>query len=124
MGVQDVSNLSEVSIKLMFSLADLRAGMNEMYMREGMEFRFKAIESLLKAKGIVINSDALDVVFEYSRPMNRTDIINDLETLREMGAISLQSTLEQCPMVYDVATELDRIKAEGSNVGSEDDNGE
>ena len=122
MGVQDVSNLSEVSIKLMFSLADLRAGMNEMYMREGMEFRFKAIESLLKAKGIVINSDALDVVFEYSRPMNRTDIINDLETLREMGAISLQSTLEQCPMVYDVSTELDRIKAEGSNVGSDDNN--
>ena len=121
MGVQDVSNLSEVSIKLMFSLADLRAGMNEMYMREGMEFRFKAIESLLKAKGVVINSDALDVVFEYSRPMNRTDIINDLETLREMGAISLQSTLEQCPMIYDVATELDRIKAEGSNVGSDDD---
>jgi SPP1 family phage portal protein len=122
MGVQDVSNLSEVSIKLLFSLADLRAGMNEMYMREGIEKRFKAIESLLKAKGVVINSDALDVVFEYSRPMNSTDIINDLNTLRDIGAISLQSTLEQCPMIYDVGMELDRIKAEGNNGSIEDNN--
>jgi len=120
MGVQDVSNLSEVSIKLLFSLADLRAGMNEMYIREGIELRFKAIESLLKAKGVVIDSDALDVVFEYSRPMNSTDIINDLNTLRTMGAISLQSTLEQCPMIYDVAMELVRIKAEGGNSGVDD----
>lgn len=112
MGVQDVSNLSEVSIKLLFSLADLRAGMNEMYMREGLEHRFKAMESLLKAKGTVIDADALDVVFEYARPMNQTDIINDLKTLRDMGAISLQTTVEQCPMVYDVSTELDRIKKE------------
>jgi len=120
MGVQDVSNLSEVSIKLLFSLADLRAGMNEMYVREGIECRFKAIESLLKAKGVVIDSDGLDVVFEYSRPMNSTDIINDLNTLRDMGAISLQSILEQCPMIYDVGTELDRIKAEGGNSGVDD----
>ncbi|AFM41000.1 Phage portal protein, SPP1 Gp6 [Desulfosporosinus acidiphilus SJ4] len=112
MGVQDVSNLSEVSIKLLFSLADLRAGMNEMYMREGIEQRFKAFETLLKAKGIVIDANALDVVFEYARPMNQTDIINDLKTLRDMGAISLQSTLEQCPMTYDVAMELERIKKE------------
>lgn len=112
MGVQDVSNLSEVSIKLLFSLADLRAGMNEMYMREGLEQRFKAIEVLLRAKGMVIDADDLDVVFEYARPMNQTDIINDLQTLRDMGAISLQSTLEQCPMIYDVASELEKIKVE------------
>ena len=68
----------------------------------------------------MIDSDALDVVFEYSRPMNSTDIINDLNTLRDMGAISLQSTLEQCPMIYDVGTELDRIKAEGGNNGVDD----
>jgi len=124
MGVQDVSNLSEVSIKLLFSLADLRAGMNEMYIREGIEQRFKAIEALLRAKGIVINSDALDVVFEYARPMNQTDIINDLQTLRDMGAISLQSTVEQCPMVYDVASELERIKAEGLKVKIDSGNGD
>lgn len=50
-GNSDVSNLSEVSIKLLFSLADLRAGMNEMYIRQGIEQRFKAIETLLRAKG-------------------------------------------------------------------------
>lgn len=61
----------------------------------------------------MIDSNALDVVFEYSRPMNQKDVIDNLKTLREMSAISLQSTIEKCPMVYDVAMELERIKAEG-----------
>lgn len=122
MGVQSISNLSEVSIKLLFSLADLRAGMNEMYMREGLEHRFKAIETILKAKGTVIDSNALDIVFSYARPLNQTDIINDLNTLRTMGAISLQSTVEQCPMTNNVAMELERIKAEGLKVNVDDAN--
>ena len=114
MGVQDVSNLSEVSIKLLFSLADLRAGINEMFLRDGMIQRFKKIERLIKAKGIAINVYDIDVVFQYARPMNEKDIIDNLKTLRDMGAISLQSALEQNPYVYDVASEMEKIKGEGS----------
>lgn len=116
MGVQDVSNLSEVSIKLLFSLADIRAGLNEKYMREGIMQRFKKIEKLLSIKGITIDSDEVDVVFVYARPMNEKDIIENLKTLREMGSISLQTTLEQSPMVYDVASEMEKIEVEKDSV--------
>ncbi|MEA5023921.1 hypothetical protein SDC9_15169 [bioreactor metagenome] len=128
MGVQDVSNLSEVSIKLLFSLADIRAGLNEKYMREGIQQRFKVFEKLLSMKGIVIDSDEVDVVFVYARPMNEKDIIDNLKTLREMGSISLKTTLEQNPYVFDVASELEKIQEEGmqgnSNKNSRDSDGE
>ncbi|CDX03331.1 Phage portal protein, SPP1 Gp6 [Desulfitobacterium hafniense] len=115
MGVQDVSNLSEVSIKLLFSLADLRAGLNEKYMREGMMQRFKVFEKLLGIKGITIDVNEVELVFQYARPMNEKDIIDNLKTLKEMGAISLQSALEQNPYVYDVASELEKIREDNSD---------
>lgn len=122
MGVQDVSNLSEVSIKLLFSLADIRAGLNEKYMREGMEQRFKKFEKLLRMKGISINAYDLGVVFQYARPMNEKDIIDNLKTLRDMGSISLQTTLEQNPYVYDVASEMEKIKEEKGSIDKTEKN--
>jgi hypothetical protein len=85
---QDVSNLSEVSIKLLFSLADIKAGLNEKYMREGMSERFNKIRRMLELKSIKINDDdynSLDVVFQYARPQNEKDIIDNLKVLREVG---------------------------------------
>lgn len=113
MNSQDVSNLSEVSIKLLFSLADIKAGMNERYLREGMEQRFNKIAELLKLNGINVDADEIDVVFEYARPQNETDVINNLKTLNEIGSISLESTLSNSPYIYDVGQELERLDKNG-----------
>lgn len=113
MNSQDVSNLAEVSIKLMFSLADLKAGLYEKYMKEGFYQRFKAIERILKAQGINFDADEIDVVFSYSRPSNDKDIVDILKTLNEMNAISLQSIVENAPLINDVVQEMERIQ--GSN---------
>lgn len=116
---QDVSNLSEVSIKLLFSLADVKAGLNEKYMRQGIEQRFERIRNILALQGIAIDDDSydtLDVVFSYARPRNEQDIINDIKTLREIKAISLESALSHSPYTSDVYQELERIKAEGTGV--------
>lgn len=106
---QDVSNLSEVSIKLLFSLADIKAGLNERYMREGFEKRFKQIGKLLAMQGREVNADNIDVVFQYARPQNEKDIIDNLKVLNDMSSISLQTILENSPFVNDVAQELDRL---------------
>jgi len=113
MNSQDVSNLAEVSIKLMFSLADLKAGLYEKYMKEGFYQRFKAIERILKAQGINFDADEIDVVFQYSRPSNDKDIVDILKALNDMNAISLQSIVENAPMINDVVQEMERIQ--GSN---------
>lgn len=111
----DISNLSEVSIKLLFSLADIKAGLNERYIREGFEQRFKKIEKLLGLQGIEINSDDIDVVFQYARPLNESDIIDNIKTLKELGVMSLQTAIENSPMIYDVENEMVRLGNEGVN---------
>lgn len=115
---QDVSNLSEVSIKLLFSLADIKAGMNEKYIREGMEERFEKIRQILEIAGTEFDEDTFDslgVVFQYARPQNETDIISNLKTLTDMGAISVESVLDKSPYTTDVQQEMERLS------GSRDD---
>ena len=114
----DVSNLSEVSIKLLFSLADIKAGLNEQYIREGMEQRFEQMRKLLEYKGVSIadkDFDSLGVVFAYARPQNEKDIIDNLKTLKDISGISTESLLEHSPYTVDVTQELERLKGDGSN---------
>ncbi|MED4567952.1 phage portal protein [Brevibacillus agri] len=113
MGKVDISNLSEVSIKLLFSLADIKASMNEKYMRDGMEQRFDKIRKLLELKGIRISDDAFDslgIVFQYARPQSAKEVIDNLKVLSDMGAISIESILERSPYTNDVVQELERLR--------------
>ncbi|MFE4525637.1 phage portal protein [Cytobacillus firmus] len=118
MNKTDISNLSEVSIKLLFQLANIKAGMNEQFIREGLEERFEKIRKLLGYKGIKFSDDefeTIDVVFQYATPSNDKEIIENLQALREMGAISLIGVLEDSPYTSDVQFELDRIVKEGNS---------
>ena len=118
---QDVSNLSEVSIKLLFSLADIKAGLNEKNIREGMEDRFEKIKQLLSYKDIEISDDEFDtlsIVFQYSRPINEVDIIENLSKLRDMGCISIESALSHSPYTNDIKVEMEKIRNEGSIINT------
>ncbi|MGV3266196.1 phage portal protein [Cytobacillus pseudoceanisediminis] len=124
MNKTDISNLSEVSIKLLFQLANIKAGMNEQFMREGLEERFEKIRKLIEYKGIKFSEDefeTLDVVFQYATPSNDKEIIENLKQLREMAAISLESILNHSPYTTDVQMELNKIKSEGNIEESKSD---
>ncbi|MED0758855.1 phage portal protein [Aneurinibacillus thermoaerophilus] len=111
----DVSNLSEVSIKLLFSLAEIKASLNERYMRDGIEERHEQIRKMLEYQGITFDDDdfdTLDVVFVFNTPQNAKEIIENLQMLDSMGAISLQSILEQNTYIHDVVQEMDRIRSD------------
>lgn len=126
MNKTDISNLSEVSIKLLFSLANIKAGFNEQYIREGIEQRFEKIRKLLTFRGVKFNEDeyeSLDVVFKYAMPSNDKEIIENLKALREMKGISIESILNHSPYTTDVQMELGRMKSEGeSNKDNNEDN--
>lgn len=107
------ANLAEVSIKMLYSIADMRAAQNEMYLRDGMYDRFDKIRRILEYMEIEFSDDkfdSLDVVFQYARPMNETDVINNLKTLSEISGISLETILENNPYVNDVGQELERLR--------------
>lgn len=113
MNKTDISNLSEVSIKLLFSLADIKASQNERIMREGMEQRFEQIRKLLDYQGVTMTDeefDSIGIVFTYAMPANNKEIIDNLKTLNDIGAVSLQSVLEHSPYTTDVFMEMERIK--------------
>lgn len=117
MNKTDISNLSEVSIKLLFQLANIKASNNEMFMRDGIEKRFEKIRKLLELQGIKFSDDefeSLDIVFKYATPSNDKEIIEMLKELREMGAISLESILSHSPMTNDVQMELEKLMSEGN----------
>lgn len=118
----DVSNLSEVSIKLLYQLAHIKAGINEKFVREGMEQRFNKIRRLLEYKGVKVTDDefdTLDVTFQYAMPSNDKEIIENLKTLKEIGGVSLETVLENSPYVSDVGMEMNRLNGENVSRVSE-----
>ena len=108
----DVSNLSETSMKILFTLADMKGKLNEKYMRNGLEIRFEKVFELLNRKGIEFSEDdkdSLDVVFNYSKPQNETEIIDNIVSLKGIGAISNETAIEINPYISNTAQELERL---------------
>ncbi|AKG35252.1 phage portal protein [Paenibacillus durus] len=115
MSKTDVSNLSEVSIRLLFSLADTKGALNSKFLREGMEQRFEKIRELLRGKGLAFSDDEYDtlgIVFQFARPSNDKEIVDNLKVLKEIDGMSLESIVERNPYVTDVQGELTRIQSE------------
>lgn len=108
----DISNLSETSLKILFTLADMKGKMNEKYLRNGLETRFEKVFELLNRKGIEFEEedmDSLDIKFNYSKPQNETEIIDNLVSLNSIGAISNETAIEINPYISNTAQELERL---------------
>lgn len=119
MGKVDISNLSEVSIKLLFSLANIRAMISEKFIKEGMKQRHDKFRRLLEMQGKRFKDqewDTLDITFQYAMPQSEKDIIDNLTKLKEMGAISIESILVHSPYTTDVNSEMVRLSSEGAKV--------
>lgn len=116
----DVSNLSETSMKILYQLADIKAGINEKYLRDGLEQRFEKIIALLERNGKNFSDEdkeSLDMVFHYARPVNEKDVIDNLVKLSEINAISKESLLDIAPYITNSKAELERIRVENDEEG-------
>jgi len=116
MGRAEISNVSETSIKLMFSLAEVRGHENEIAMKHGLYERNEKIKVLLSYKGFTMTEDefySLDFVFSYNIPMNDKEVIDNLKVLREINVMSIESMLEKNPYVEDIQMEKERLIQEG-----------
>ena len=66
-GSGNIANVSEVSLKMLYSLADVFAMLNERVIREGFDERFNVIRRLI---GNENDSEYVNVTFNYARPQN------------------------------------------------------
>lgn len=124
MGQSNIANVSEVSLKMMYSQTDNIAKGTEQSLREGMYTRFVYIRKLLALNGITLpdeDFDSLDIVFNVNRPIDTSNLLNELKTQRDMSAISIKSVVENSPYTKDVSLEMERLNDEkdGSGVKNE-----
>ena len=111
-GNSNIANVSEVSLKLLYQLADVYAMLSEKAMRNGINERFNIIRKLL---GLENDKDYINVVFNYSRPQNASELLDNLKKQFEMSAISIQTIIEKSPLTTDVNMELERIDKGNKN---------
>ncbi|NFG97872.1 phage portal protein [Clostridium sporogenes] len=115
-GNTNVSNVSEVSLKLMYQLADVYAMLNEKWIKKGIKERFKKWDKILNMLGIEFNNNEyVDIEFNYSRPINQSELLDNLSKQRDMGAISIETVIEKSDLTKDKIQELARLKSE--NIG-------
>lgn len=121
LGNSNVANVSEVSLKLLYQLADVQAMLNEKWFRVGLNKRFAIFDKLLSMKGITFSEDEyIDVEFTYARPVNTSEVLDNLKKQYEMMAISTQTIIEKSPYTI-VGQELERLKESksmGNNMGN------
>lgn len=114
MGQGNISNVSEVSLKLLFQTLQNKSDLLEIHLVEGFNRRFDIIDQLLILNDIHFDmDDYVDVEFNYSKPINNKELLENLKMQYEMGAISKQTIIEKSELTNDVIQEQGRIQSEG-----------
>lgn len=114
-GQGNIANVSEVSLKLLFSQTDNKAKQTVQVLKEGFYKRFEYFRKLLAISGTAIsddNYDSLDITFSVNRPVDTSSLMDELKTQYDMGAISKQTIIDISPYTVDVSSEMQRIEAE------------
>lgn len=119
-GQSNISNVSEVSLKYLFSQTDNKAQKTIQSMTDGMFQRFEYFRKLQKLRSIHKEYsdeafDSLNINFNLNRPVDTNSLMSDLKTQYDMGAISKRTIIEQSPYTTDVALELGRIKEDAND---------
>lgn len=112
MNKAEIANVSETSIRILYSLANVKAKINENYLRDGFEERLNRYRVLLSylGKNFTDNEfETLDIQFSYDEPQNSSEIIKNLKVLNDMKSISLETLLDRNPYINDTQMELERI---------------
>lgn len=111
-GQNNVSNVSEVSLQMLYQNLENKAIENEVYIRYGLHKRCEAIERLLNKQGIYFNDEWIEFEFNYNRPTNQKELLEQMKIQRDMGAISIETIVEKSEITNDVSIELSRLSAE------------
>lgn len=114
-GQGNIANVSEISLKLLFSQTDNKAKQMIQVLKEGIYQRFQYMRKLLALQSVAFSDevfDSLDFTFTVNRPVDTNSLMNELKMQFEMGAISKQTIIDKSPYTVDTSLELQRIEGE------------
>ena len=113
----NIANVSSVSLQMLFHMAVCKSLENEKWLNMGFKQRFEAFKKLLNLVGNTIDG-VVEVEFNLSMPVATDEVINNLRTMKEMGAISTDTVMEKSGFISDIMVEKERLKDEEISVGS------
>lgn len=114
----NVSNVSEVSLKLLFTQLDNKAKRQAAFLKEGFYRRWEAMRRLAKEKLTDQEFDSLDASFNYNTPTDSSAVLSDLIKQRDAGALSKKSLIELSPYSGNAEAEMKQIKKEQEEAAS------
>lgn len=115
LGQSNVANVSEVSLAMLFNSTDNVARQTMYSLKEGFQLRWEYIKKLLELLEVSVPDDqfdTLDCSFTVNRPVDTQSAMEEMKMQRDMGAISVQTIIENSKHTSNTALELDRLKAE------------
>ena len=107
----NIANVSEVSLKMLFHMANIKAMETEKWLNVGMQERFKKFKEILNMQGIKVDGE-VEVEYNLSIPVATDEVVANLKAMRDMGAISIDTIMEKSALIGDVSVEKDRLKSE------------
>ena len=110
----NVSNVSEVSLKLLFTQLDNKAKRQAAFLRDGFYKRWDAMRKLLNPELTEEQYNSLDVSFNYNAPTDNSTTLADLLKQYEAGAMSKKTLIELSPYTTNAEAEMAQINEEAS----------
>ena len=113
----NIANISEVSMKILFHMANINADETKKWLNKGFQERFRRFQMILKMQGTEVSND-VEVVYNVNMPVATTEMVSNLKAMRELGAISRKSVMEKSDLITDSVAELKRLDEENGASGN------
>ena len=107
----NISNVSEVSIRMLFHMASLLADENKKWLNRGYRERLNRLSMMLNMQGLG-TIDNVEIIYNYNLPSATAETISNLHMLKSMGAISVETIIEKSDIIASKDVELERLKGE------------
>lgn len=125
LGQNNIANVSENSMSMVYQLTENRGKQNMNSLVEGFRERWERMRRLMALTNNPISNedfDSLNVSFNISKPIDTKQNMENMKMQYEMGALSKRTIMELSPYTTDSAQELQRLADEGKSISSTPDN--
>jgi SPP1 family phage portal protein len=123
LGQNNIANVSENSMSMVYQLTENRGRQNVNSLLDGFKVRWNYMRKLLALINNPISEndfDSLNVSFNISKPIDTKQNMENMKTQYDMGALSKRTIIELSPYTTDSAQELRRLESEGKAIGTDD----
>jgi SPP1 family phage portal protein len=120
LGNSNVANVSEVSLKMLYHLANVNADDIKKWLNIGMNERFEKFKKILKLQGINVLGN-VGIEYNLNMPVATNEVVENLKTMKDMGAISTETIMEKSGLITDVSAEMTRVSKDNSVPNKDDE---